>query len=95
MERFKVAHIREQGQDIIIVLVANSFGFKGNTEQNQLRNALQVCASAAGLAGTVVPVWDAGGGRMGFLAPTQWQSCFSGMTLPFVASNINRELTCG
>lgn len=95
MERFKVAHIREQGQDIIIISVASSFGFKSNTEQNQLRAALQVCASTAGLAGMVVPVWDTGGGRMGFLAPAQWRSYFSGMTLSFVAININRELTCG
>lgn len=95
MERFKVAHIREQGQDLIIVLVSSSFGFKSKAEQNQLPDALQACATSAGLAGTVVPVWDADAGRMGFLAPNEWQSYFSGLNLAFVAANVNRELTCG
>ena len=95
MERFDVAHLREQGQDMIIVVVADSFGLKSTTEQNQICAALQACATSAELAGTVVPVWNAGGGRMGFLAPELWHGFFRSIDLSFVAANINKELTCG
>lgn len=95
MARFEVAHLREQGQDIIIVVVDRSFGYKSNAEQNQIRASIQACATSAGLAGTVVPVWDNGGGRMAFLAPRPWAPFFQSMTLADVAANINRELTCG
>lgn len=95
MTIFDVAHIREQGQDIIIVLVDRSFGNKSQSEQNQITGKLQMCARSAGLAGTVVPVWDSGRGRMGFLAPQPWHPFFKGLSLSFVAANINRRLTCG
>jgi hypothetical protein len=95
MDKFRIAHIREQGQDIVIVPVHDRFRYQTNTEQNRICAALQACAVSAGLAGTVVPVWDAGGGRMGFLAPQQWQSFFSRISLADVAASINKELTCG
>jgi len=94
MAQFRIAHIREQGQDMIIVPLEDSFRYKSNREQNEIRAALQMCARGAGLAGTVVPVWDAGGGRMGFLAPQLWQPFFSGLDLAWVAANINKTLTC-
>jgi hypothetical protein len=95
MERFQVAHIHEQGVDLIIIPVNDNFRYKSNLEQNQVRSALQLCAASAGLRGTVVPVWDAGGGRMGFLAPSNFHPFFTSINLAFVAANINRELSCG
>jgi len=95
MARFEVAHIQQQGVNLIIILLDSSFGRKTTLEQNQTIGALQVCARAAGLAGTVVPVWNAGSGRMAFLAPSNWRSFFQSIDLRFVARNINRDLTCG
>lgn len=95
MTTFEVAHLKEQGQDIIIVLVDRSFGNKTESEQNQITSELQICARSAGLAGTVVPVWDSGGGRMGFLAPRPWHPFFKSLSLMDIAANINRKLTCG
>jgi hypothetical protein len=95
METYEVAHIHEQGQDMIIIPVQSSFGQRPTATQNEIVSSLQLCASAAGLKGTVVPVWDAGGGRMGFLAPTPWHPFFRSIDLQFVARNINRKLTCG
>jgi hypothetical protein len=95
MTSFDVAHFQEQGQQIIVVFVASSFGHKSNVDQNETCSALQSCARAAGLAGTVVPVWDSGGGRMGFRAPTPWHGFFRGMNLRTLARNVNRKLTCG
>ena len=76
MARFQVVHPHEQGQDIIIVLVDQSFGYKLNMEQNHIRASIQAFATAAGPAGTVVPVWDSGGGRMAFPAPQPWHPFF-------------------
>lgn len=92
---FKIAHLREQGQDIIIVPLDRSFGLKTKQEQGETVEAIQACAMSAGLRGTVVPVWDSGGGRMAFIAPTPWHPFFRSLTLRQVASNLNRTLTCG
>jgi hypothetical protein len=92
MERFKISHIREQGIDLIIVPVNPSFSYMNHMEQNRVTHVLQSAALRAGLAGTVVPVWDAGHGRMGFLAPTAWHPFFRNISLDFVATKINREL---
>lgn len=94
MTTFQIAHIREQGIDLIIVPLDSSFRYKTESEQTAVHSALQTCATAAGLKGTVVPVWDVGGGRMGFLAPRNWHSFFTSINLGIVTANINRELTC-
>jgi len=94
MPRYKIAHIREQGQDIIIITLGRNFKYKKLEEKNRIWAALQDCATSAGLAGTVVLVWDFGGGRMEFLAPQSWHSFFKNISLSFVAANINKELTC-
>lgn len=93
MPHFKVAHVREQGVDVVIVPLESSFGHKTTTDQNAIRSELQLRSESAGLAGGVVPVWDAGSGRMGFLAPPNQHSFFSSINLPWVARNINRELS--
>ena len=95
MPAFDVAHFKEQGQDVIVVFVGRSFAQKTDAQQKELWAALQEGASNAGLAGMVVPVWEAAGHRMGFLAPKQWHPSFKSVTLADLARNINRKLTCG
>lgn len=92
MPNFDVAHIREQGVDLIIIPLDKSFRFKSQGDQSNTVNELQMRASNAGLAGTVVPVWDNGGGRMAFIAPQNYHPFFKSINLQFVAANINREL---
>ena len=94
MQTYKIAHLREQGIDLIIIPVDSTFGMKTIHEQNIIVRNLQSCATSSGLEGTVVPVWDSGGGRMSFLAPQRWHSYFSSITLEFVYMNINRQITC-
>lgn len=93
MAEFEVAHIHEQGQDMIIVPLKSDFGRKPGSEQQQVVTQLQVAANRAGLRGTVVVVWDAGGGRTAFIAPQPWHSFFRSISLQWVAININRKLT--
>jgi hypothetical protein len=95
MPQFDIAHLREQGQDIIIVPLERGFGSKSSQDQQAIIAELQACARAAGLAGTVVPVWDSGGGRMSYIAPRPWHSFFGGLSLSDVAQNLNKCLTCG
>jgi hypothetical protein len=92
MPRFKVAHIREQGNDMIIFPLESSFGRKASDEQNSILAELQARARAAGLQGTAAAVWESGG-RMFFLAPTQWRGFFSSIDLRFVLANVNREIS--
>jgi hypothetical protein len=94
MEKFEVAWFREQGVDLIVVFVDSSFDRKSNDEQAKAVIALQVCATSAGLPGTVVPVWTVGA-TLRFRAPKEWHPFFQspGIDVALVA-NINRELTC-
>jgi len=93
MPQFKVAHIREQGSDMIIVPLASSFGSRGSTDQNEIISDLQAHAHAAGLAGRVVAVWDDGGGGMRFIAPSPWLSFFTSVSLSWVWHNVNKTLS--
>lgn len=95
MAEFDVAHLREQGQDMIIIPLDRDFGYKSGDEQAAIHRSLQLCATSAGLRGSVALVWDTGGGRMGFRAPQPWHPFFRGLDLRTVAANINRTLTCG
>ena len=90
---FNIAHIREQGQDIIIIPLDSSFQSKTQSQRNQIIFALQLCARSAGLAGRVVVMWEHNSNVM-YIAPQQWHSFFNSIDLVWVAQNINRTLTC-
>src|ERR1700754_307048 len=60
MASWKIAHLHQQGQDMIIVPLESAFGNKPGGMQSEFIEALQICAADAGLAGIVVPVWKAG-----------------------------------
>lgn len=93
MENFDVAHINQQGVDLIIVPLKSEFGRKTQSKQQQIIMTLQLGATSAGLRGTVVPVWDDGFGRMAFIAQRNWHPFFQSINLAFVAANINRRLS--
>ncbi len=92
MPRYKAAHLREQGQNMVIIPLDSSFGQQTEQEQSQTIEELQMRSRAAGLAGTVVPVWDNGGGRMSFIAPRPWHPFFKSLNLFLVQQRINKEI---
>lgn len=94
MNKFDVAHIRTQGQDVIIIPLDRTFGHQSAAEQSETYTALQIAANSAGLRGRVVAVWDAGRGRMAFLAPREWNRFCQSLSWQFIARNINRRLSC-
>jgi len=95
MERVQVAYINEQGVDLLLVPVDPAFQKHSDTDQLRVCAVLQACATTAGLSGTVVPVWDAGDGRMAFLAPREAHAFLIAIDLGFVVEHINGELRWG
>ena len=92
MPRYDLAHVNQQGVDLIIIPLDSSFGSRSQDEQQQIICELQLHASSAGLKGTVVPVWDSFG-RMAFIAPQNWHPFFQSINLQFVRANINRYVS--
>lgn len=92
MPKFQIAHVKEQGVDLIIVLVDSSFENKSASEQRKVVVELQLRARNAGLAGRVAPVWMHGDTIMS-LAPKAWHPFFQSITPEWVAVNVNRELS--
>lgn len=93
MPRYKVAHIREQGQDMIIFPLEPRFGHLSDSEQGQELGLLELGANRAGLRGSAVAVWDAGGGRMGFRGPRPWHPFLQVLSLMSVMANLNQEIS--
>jgi len=92
-ETYKIAHINEQGQDMIIVPVTSSFGSKSQSDQSSFESTIQYCAADAGLKATVCIVWQVGN-RFHFAAPNAWHQFFRSINMQWVNANINRTLTC-
>jgi hypothetical protein len=91
MPRFRVAHLRQQGQDMIIVPLESSFGNKSSANQHAIVTELQAHARGAGLAGKIVPVWESGGG-MRFIAPPPWHPFYQSLSIQGVMQNLNKEI---
>ena len=92
MTDFEVAHINEQGINVVVAFVDSSFAHKSSEEQNQVAAALQLCARSAGLAGNIAMVWFGG-----FWAPSNQHSFFgsAGGSYHALAGRINKKLSCG
>jgi hypothetical protein len=93
MPQIKVAHLRQQGVDLVIAPLDRDFGYKTAEDQQIIVNEIQFRSRSAGLAGTVVPVWDAGGGRMGFTAHQNWHPFFRSLNLGSVWANVNKKIS--
>ena len=89
MSDFQVAHIREQGVDLIIVFVAERVRRIPDSEKQALAAGLTLCAHTAGLAGHVVLVWPGG-----FFADRKFHAYFESVPYDFLVANINKHLTC-
>jgi len=94
MTTYKIAHIHEQGQDLIIIPLNDQFDYTTTDEQkSELAAHLQRCSTSARLKGHVVLVWPVGT-QMKFLAPTPWHSFVGSLSLDAVYRLLNRELHC-
>jgi hypothetical protein len=92
MPIYKVAHIREQGQDLVIVPLESAFGHKPQDEQKRALVEFELHTRAAGLAGHVALVWDSGG-RLSSLGPKNWHQFLSSINLNYVMSRVNKQIS--
>jgi hypothetical protein len=92
MPSFKVAQLTVKNETMIIVPVAPSFLLLVRTDQDSLMSELQKRANAAGILGNVVPVWDIGGGKMGFRAPPNQHPIFQQISLATIRKNVDKEV---
>lgn len=92
MPAYDVAHLHEQGQNMILVPLDDSFDHKSSAEQNGFLAELQMRARQAGLAGRAVAVWMRGY-ETRFLGPNQWRAFFESIDMRFVLANVNREIS--
>lgn len=92
MTALKVAHIHQQGNDIIIVPLSESFGEQPPNTRKQTIQAMQRAAEDQGLKGTVVPIWP-GDETLHFVAPKPWHPFFGSINWQWITGNLNREMT--
>ena len=91
--KFSIAHLNEQGQDMVIIPLDSSFSNKSPQQMESIKNALQECSDSALLKGVVVPVWEKNSDFY-FIAPPQWHPFFKSISMSVVRQNLNKELTC-
>ena len=89
---FEIAHINEQGVNVVVVFVDGAFARKSAEEQNEIAASLQACARSANLAGNVAMVWPGE-----FWAPSNQHAFFRspGGSHTHLQMRINKTLSCG
>jgi len=88
---FKIAHINEQGVNVVVVFVNPAVAYQSTEEQNRIAAQLQFCAQSANLAGNIAMVWPGG-----FWAPLNQHAFFRspGGSYAQLQLRINKSLTC-
>jgi len=88
---FEIAHINEQGVNVVVVFVDQAVAQKSAEEQTAIAAGLQLCAQSANLAGNVAMVWPGG-----FWAPRNQHAFFesAGGSYGQLSLRINKELSC-
>jgi hypothetical protein len=92
MPSIRVVQLREQDQDMVIVIMDPAFARASPTQQEATISQLQTRSDACGLKGTIAMVWDAGG-KLDYLVPQPWHGFFRSLTLEDVRSRINAVIS--
>lgn len=91
--KYRVAHINIKGADLVIFPLDSAIGRMSPGDQTEVVKSLQRYTANSGLKGSVVAMWDKGGGKVGLLAEKNALPYLQGLTLAFVQSKVNREIT--
>ncbi len=91
MPRFKVAHINEQGQDMLIFPLDSNVHNKRDSDKEDILDELERRAHAAGLAGSAVIIWEHGN-HTHFMGPRRWHPFLEGLSMYEVQARLNREI---
>ena len=93
MPSYDVAHVQEQGQDMLIFPLDSSFERKTTAVQNEELGVLETRARSAGLRGSAVAVWLDGSGRMRFLSPQPWHAFLQKLSHQTILQNVNKTIS--
>ena len=91
MPSLKAAHIREQGQNMIIFPLDHTFGHKSDRDRSLALNELEQRARASGLAGRAVAFWESAN-RTHFIGPRPWHPFLGGLSMRDVMASVNMEI---
>jgi len=90
--RYRVAHVRERGSNMVIV-VSGAF-FNSTTQQKRgWFPQIEECARSAGLAGQTLIVGSPNGGYY-YWGPSDYQPFLRSIDMAWVNKRVNKELTC-
>ena len=92
MPSFDVAHIREQGQSMLLFPLNSSFGQKSRSDQYNVLAELEIRANAAGLGGHAAAFWQIGG-RTHHVGPRRWSAFLQSVSMRLVLSNVNHKIS--
>ena len=95
MPTYDVACFREQGVDVVVVVVDVSVGRMKSSDQSAAWARMQVSAIEAGLDGTVVLLWRATSRRLSYFDPHHRHPLLKHLTPAILARMTNTRLTCG
>lgn len=93
MARFRVAHVKVQGTDLVLVPLSAEFSTMPAGEKALVNRQVQEICRLTRLAGVVVPVWPTPQGSTAFLAEERLHPILNELLKgSFLKNNINREL---
>lgn len=92
MSSFDVAHVNEQGQNMLLFPLDSGFGRKTVHDQRSILDELEARAHRAGLAGRAAAVWESGG-RTYTLGPPNWAGFLRGLSMRAVLANVNKRIS--
>jgi hypothetical protein len=88
MPHVDVAHLHEQGQDMILVALDRTFANKTDQDKSSTLDELQIRANGAGLRGSVALLWPGG-----FMGPSPWHPFLRSLPLATVMRYLNRRIS--
>lgn len=92
MPSFDVAHVYEQGQNMLLFPLDRKVGFKTLDQQRAILHELEDRAHGAGLAGQAAIFWE-GNGRTHFLGPKAWRNFLGSIGMSDVLASVNRSIS--
>ncbi len=92
MPSFDLAHLNQQGQNMLLFALDSNFGNKTNGDQNAILNELEDRAHAAGLAGRAAIFWRHGSHEH-FMGPKPWHPFLRSLSVNDVLRNTNKTIS--
>ena len=92
MPHYKVAHVRDQDVEYLLLPVESSFGQKTDEEQRAFVEECQSGALASELQGAIVVVWEDDKGHTQFRSPLSFRAVCNDWTLRRVLAGLNQEI---